>query len=722
MEGMFKYFFNAELFAEPYDDYADYISDLVKQVEIMILCYISFTKKPNEVLDGFESIKIDKEQIKEILNHEENDDIRQKKERLREDFDKATFYIHQRAKSSISEGKNFAIDYISKIYNLSDLERFALILSLSPIIDSKYYKVFSYLQEDKNERILSYETALKIYFLTKDASDIDNYYEIKEDLSYKMNTYCFNNNSLCVDDRLASFILSNALYNLSQRGIESYIPMNADELPVQEEIAQKISDVMKECESMQEGVFLHLSGCETIGKRTQVKRVAQITNMPAIIVDLSQISRGDNFDFYNSITTAGRETCIKEGFLCICNFDELLRDEEEGEKYIRLLLDLSQRYSKFTFILSNQEIKNRSVIRDRLWLEIPMPSLTKDESIHLWDLLLKEINPDEDVKSFEMANKFSFTPGQIRGTIEECKKLAIWDQKEKITVKDICKCAYTQIVHNLEEKATLIYTKHNWSQLVLAKEQKEMLKNACDQIRYKHIVYDDWGFNKRINYGKGVSMLFAGPPGTGKTMAAQVVAEDLDIEIYKVDLSKIVSKYIGETEKNLDKLFSEAKKSNVILFFDETDALLGKRTEVKDSHDKNANLETSYLLQKMEEYDGITIMSTNYLENIDQAFFRRLSYVVHFPFPDVEARKEIWIKMFPQSTPLSDDIDFDYLASQFEISGGNIKNIAVTAAFLAAKQSGEIKMKHILKAVKYELTKQGKILLKEDFGEHSYMV
>ena len=217
-------------------------------------------------------------------------------------------------------------------------------------------------------------------------------------------------------------------------------------------------------------------------------------------------------------------------------------------------------------------------------------------------------------------------------------------------------------------------------------------------------------------------MLFAGPPRTGKTMAAQVVANELGLDIYKIYLSQIVSKYIGETEKNLNDLFNEAKKSNVILFFDETDALFGKRTEVKSSHDKNANIETSYLLQKMEEYDGITIMTTNYLENIDKAFFRRISYVIHFAFPNKDSRKKIWKNMYPKEMPLSKNIDFNYLARQFEISGGSIKNIALTSAFMAARDEKPLEMKHIILAVKYELGKQGKTLIKDDFSEYSYLL
>lgn len=217
-------------------------------------------------------------------------------------------------------------------------------------------------------------------------------------------------------------------------------------------------------------------------------------------------------------------------------------------------------------------------------------------------------------------------------------------------------------------------------------------------------------------------MLFAGPPGTGKTMAAQVVANDLGLEMYKVDLSQVVSKYIGETEKNLNEVFNEAKKSNVILFFDETDAILGKRTEVKDSHDKNANLETAYLLQKMEEYDGITVMTTNYKENIDSAFFRRISYVIHFAFPDAGARRQIWKGIFPAQTPLDEGVDFDYLARQFEFSGGSIKNIAVAAAFMAAAEDVPVDMGHIVRAVKYETGKQGRIMRREDYGEYGFLL
>ena len=322
----------------------------------------------------------------------------------------------------------------------------------------------------------------------------------------------------------------------------------------------------------------------------------------------------------------------------------------------------------------------------------------------------------------ELANKFDFTPKQIKETVERAVNNSRLNNNKLIDKNEICNSSYGQVTEVLLDKVTVIKKKHTWDELVLQKSQKDIIKVACDRVKYKHIVYDKWGMGKRVLYGRGLSMLFSGPPGTGKTMAAQVVSSELGLEIYKVDLSKIVSKYIGETEKNLREVFDSAKRSNVILLFDETDAILGKRTEVKDSHDKNANMETSYLLQKMEEYDGITIMTTNFTENIDKAFFRRISYVVHFTMPDYVSRKEIWQKMFPKETPISDDVDFEFLAKNFEISGGNIKNIVLSSCFMAASESKKVEMKHIVKALEYEIKKQGKMVSKNDFAEYSYLI
>jgi SpoVK/Ycf46/Vps4 family AAA+-type ATPase len=250
---------------------------------------------------------------------------------------------------------------------------------------------------------------------------------------------------------------------------------------------------------------------------------------------------------------------------------------------------------------------------------------------------------------------------------------------------------------------------------------KEQLEEICAFVRHKETIYSEWGFNKKLSLGKGLNILFAGPSGTGKTLAAEIIAGEVGLDLYKIDLSGIVSKYIGETEKNLKKIFGEAETCNAILFFDEADALFGKRSEVNDSHDRYANIEVNYLLQQMEEHEGTIILASNYKKNLDDAFIRRLQFAVEFPIPDEAARKEIWIGMFPEKTRLGEDVDFNFL-SKFKLAGGNIKNIALLAAVMAADDSGVIGIKEILRALKREFQKMGKICTPADFGTYYEMV
>jgi SpoVK/Ycf46/Vps4 family AAA+-type ATPase len=232
------------------------------------------------------------------------------------------------------------------------------------------------------------------------------------------------------------------------------------------------------------------------------------------------------------------------------------------------------------------------------------------------------------------------------------------------------------------------------------------------------VVFGQWGFDARLSLGKGLSALFAGPPGTGKTMAAEVIARDLELDLYKIDLSQVVSKYIGETEKNLAKVFQEASAGNSILFFDECDALFGKRTEVKDAHDRYANIEVAYLLQKIDEYDGLCILATNLRQNLDPAFTRRLTFIVDFPFPDEASRRKIWEAIWPPQTPRSRDLDLDAIAQQFKLSGGGVKNVAVSAAFLAAADPArEVRTQHVVHAARREFEKSGRSLTRTELGK-----
>lgn len=228
------------------------------------------------------------------------------------------------------------------------------------------------------------------------------------------------------------------------------------------------------------------------------------------------------------------------------------------------------------------------------------------------------------------------------------------------------------------------------------------------QVRHRLTVYQDWGFGHRSTRGLGITALFAGESGTGKTMAAEVLANELNLDLYRIDLSAVVSKYIGETERNLRRLFDAADESGAILLFDEADALFGKRSEVKDSHDRYANIEVSYLLQRMEAYRGLAILTTNMKAALDQAFHRRLRFVIQFPFPDASQREAIWRSMFPAATP-TDGLDYAKLA-KLHMAGGNIRNIALNAAFLAAHAGESVRMGHLLQAAHSEAAKRDRPL------------
>jgi SpoVK/Ycf46/Vps4 family AAA+-type ATPase len=255
---------------------------------------------------------------------------------------------------------------------------------------------------------------------------------------------------------------------------------------------------------------------------------------------------------------------------------------------------------------------------------------------------------------------------------------------------------------------------YDWDDIVVPVEVSLQLREITAQVAHRHAVYQGWGFGKKLSRGRGISVLFSGPSGVGKTMAAEVMAQHLNLDLYRIDLAGVVSKYIGQTEKNLRNVFDAAERSGAILFFDEADALFGKRSEVKDSHDRYANIEVNYLLQRMEDYRGLAILATNMKSFLDTAFLRRLRFIVEFPFPDAALRMEIWRRVFP---PTAETGTLDFVAlSRMEIAGGNIRNIALNAAFLAVEEGVPIGMGHVMNAARREYTKIERLIMDAEFG------
>jgi SpoVK/Ycf46/Vps4 family AAA+-type ATPase len=271
----------------------------------------------------------------------------------------------------------------------------------------------------------------------------------------------------------------------------------------------------------------------------------------------------------------------------------------------------------------------------------------------------------------------------------------------------------------LERLAIRVRPRHGWDDLVLPPERTALLRSIADRYRNSEIVYGEWGFAPAPS--RGLVALFSGPSGTGKTLATEVVAGELGLDVFKVNLSTVVSKYIGETEKNLEEMFDAASAGNLLLFFDEADSLVGKRSEVRDARDRYANIEVSYLLQRLENYDGLVIMATNFEKNIDDAFLRRIHVRVAFTIPAEAERLALWRHNLPDGAPTA-DLDLKWLSSTFEVAGGAIRNATVHAAFLAAAQGLAIQMEHLVIGVAGELRKLGRIVNPTEFGEFAEFV
>jgi hypothetical protein len=338
---------------------------------------------------------------------------------------------------------------------------------------------------------------------------------------------------------------------------------------------------------------------------------------------------------------------------------------------------------------------------------------TSQEQRALWLASLGELGKNLNGQLDAFVGQFDLSLRQIRSAAVMALA-APPGERERGLVPVLWDASRTQARPRLDDLAQRIEAAAGWDDLVLPEAQRSALREMLDHARHRSRVYGDWGFRAKGARGLGISALFSGPSGTGKTMAAEVLAGELDLDLYRIDLSSVISKYIGETEKNLRRVFDAADDGGTILLFDEADALFGKRSEVKDSHDRYANIEVGYLLQRMEAYRGIAILTTNLKSALDPAFLRRLRFVVLFPFPDPAARAEIWRHVFPPSAPVA-GLEPVTLA-RLNVTGGSIRNIALGGAFLAAAAGDEIRMTHLLQAARSEYAKLEKPLTDAEIG------
>lgn len=467
----------------------------------------------------------------------------------------------------------------------------------------------------------------------------------------------------------------------------------------------------------QKGSLLHLCGAEGIGKAYTLAQAARQQDLQVLQMDCRMLGANPVETIWKMMDSVRREALFYGACVCLRHADRFAerpqpagRQEPWEPRFFHLCVEPLLQQELLVCVTTDQSASFLPWA-GRPVEQLEFPDCTRAEQIALWQGLAGQAGVTVD--AVQCGSKYKLTPRQI---VQAVRQLAHEDLRpDQSCIARVC----GQVLPPPDQGGIRrIHTSYTLEDLKLPPVQKQKLQNIADHVLYRHRVYDEWNMESRFAYGRNVSALFVGPPGTGKTMAVHVLSNMLDLPLYRIDLSQVVDKYIGETEKRLEKIFNTAEQSNVILFFDEADSIFGKRSEVNDAKDKYANTEVSYILQRIEQYDGIVILATNYKRNIDEAFMRRMRYLVEFQLPTRELREEIWRGCFPPQVPL-EEVDFPYLARQFELSGGSIKNVALNAVFLAAGQGSPVTMRHLLESLRDENLKMGKPMLAQDFAEYA---
>lgn len=461
---------------------------------------------------------------------------------------------------------------------------------------------------------------------------------------------------------------------------------------------------------------IHVSGETGSGRKHFVRHVARELGRELLLVPFDAVGADCVLDIH-AWRRVLRELLLTDRMLCL--YDLRCPAQKRGERLPVLLRQIEKDLAGMdrpVFLTTEGGIKTVPFMNCPVHVvQVPRPTIHQSERI--WKELARTYLGTENFPARGLAAKMVLTAGQMEKIVRMLQfrnPAGPWQERE------IFRLCYQVLDDGRYENIRFVDTAYTWDDLQLEEPLKRTLQAVCAQVEHQGLVLDEWGLRRRYPYGRCVSVLMSGPPGTGKTMTAQVLASKLGLELYKVDLSQIADKYIGETEKRLKQVFDQAEKSNMVLFFDEADALLGKRSEVKDAKDKHANTEVAYLLQRMEEYQGIVLMATNLAGNMDSAFSRRFRYHLVFTLPDENMRRKLWQDALA-GIP-SQGIQIEYLARQFELSGAQIKNIALNAAYRAAADEGVLYMAHLVQAVFQEFQKEGKVMLSSEFGEYAAML
>ena len=710
--------------SEGYVDTLTYLEDEFIKLDL-ILKYLIVVEnsESSEVSTQYADFYISREKILSYLNGSSatvDSTVLSNSLDLKQQINEMESRISSKAEFTRNNGNYSRIDYLRSPFTLSSLEIQILIIALAPLIDSKYEQIYGYLQDSSLQKNPSLQLLYRLF-----GSNLADIAVIRELISPHSSLIFWGliefighpdeegaSRNFKIDPRIADYILGSDLLDSSVIQATSVLqPLpEGTELLFEKQLLEEINVALKlyqkgESNNIRKKTdYIVFRGEGSYDKECAARFLSRNLGMPLLFAD--SLAFPSDTTLRQWLKRLIRETLLYNTILMIrVSSDKTLIND------ITSILNSLEPYTESPIILDiPSEVDSNTIIAGptTLFIEFVKPRFELKKKI--WK---KHINgfkigtvPGISEKLSEM---FEFSSDQIQHAITVAKnRQLIENGSEDITYESLVEASRDQSKHGLGNLGIKLTGKYSFEDIVLPDSQLKLLQEVLIHSQYRRQVFIDWGFQEKIRYGQGLSILFYGESGTGKTMAASIVASELDLDIYRIDLSGIVSKYIGETEKNLAKVFDEARKTNSILFFDEADALFGKRTDVKDAHDRYANIEVSYLLQKMEEYDGVSILATNLKDNIDDAFTRRIRFMVEFPFPEEKYRKKIWAKIFPEKAPLNEKMDYDFLAQKMDVTGGLIKNIALSAAFIASSEQQSISMNHIVLAARREYKKTAK--------------
>jgi SpoVK/Ycf46/Vps4 family AAA+-type ATPase len=645
--------------------------------------------------------------------------------------------IDARIAASLEEGVALALPHLSALFGLTDFETRVLLAAIAPEVDARFGTLFAYLQDDATRRRPSVDLAIRLFAAPAQRLETLAAFSHHATLPRLRLLNGFHASSdplphrpLALDALVVSALLGHA--GLEQDLLACVNPVSPHralaELRWDPDLRRRLLDMTatfgETAARSARRLVIHFHGPAGTGKRTLAAAVCRELGVPLVRIDLRAILTRFE-DFEHTLFVLLRQALVERSAVFLDHFEAVTGDEDRSSERRKSISRAVDELAWLIFIGTEAAWTPGDLFRPNHAVSIGLPPPDLAERRRLWEAASAArtatgapFAPDIDWR--EIAVKFRVTPGVMNAAIDAAEAAARLREPRggSITAEDLHHGLYAQSNQKLGALAHKLVPRHAWSHIILPANALAQLRELCAHVRHRHTVLTDWGFAGTLSLGKGMCALFCGQSGVGKTMAVEVIANELALEVYKIDLSTVVSKYIGETEKNLSRVFHDAESSNAILFFDEADALFGKRSEVKDAHDRYANIEINYLLQRIEEFEGLVILASNLRKNIDDAFFRRMQFVIEFPFPDVAHRYGIWKQHFPADAPIAEDVDLAYLAERFTLSGGGIKNVVVNAAFLAAAEGRPIRMRHLIHATRREYEKAGRLCTENDFGAY----